>query len=261
MSHSAKILTLDIETAPIKAKVWGLWDQNVGLNQIDTDWFILSFAAKWLGRDEVMYDDLRGDIHREDDSKLLTQMWQLLDEADIIVGQNIVKFDRKKMNARFIIAGLPPPSPYKMVDTMLVAKRTFGFTSNKLEYLTRHAGLSVIPKRLHAKYPGMELWNGVSRDEPAAWDEMRLYNIDDVRSNEQVYLTMLPWIADHPNVTVYDDSTERRCPKCGSDKLRPRGFYHTNTGKFQRFCCMNCKGWTSDRKSVLSKEKCQSLTK
>ena len=32
-----KILIVDIETAPIVAQVWGLFDQNVGLNQIAQD--------------------------------------------------------------------------------------------------------------------------------------------------------------------------------------------------------------------------------
>ena len=30
-NHMPKILFLDIETAPMKADVWGLWKQNVGI--------------------------------------------------------------------------------------------------------------------------------------------------------------------------------------------------------------------------------------
>ena len=44
----AKILILDIETAPIRAKVWGIWNQNISIDQIESDWFILTWAAKWL---------------------------------------------------------------------------------------------------------------------------------------------------------------------------------------------------------------------
>ena len=48
-----KILCFDIETLPLESYTWGLFDQNVGLNQIKTDWAALSIAAKWLGEDEV----------------------------------------------------------------------------------------------------------------------------------------------------------------------------------------------------------------
>ena len=70
-----KILLYDIETAPIQAYVWGLWDNNVALNQIETDWYILSWSAKWLGtpENETMYEDQRNAKNIEDDSRILGQ--------------------------------------------------------------------------------------------------------------------------------------------------------------------------------------------
>ena len=38
MPTSPKVLVYDIETAPILGHVWRLWDQNVGLNQIVSDY-------------------------------------------------------------------------------------------------------------------------------------------------------------------------------------------------------------------------------
>ena len=92
-----KILFIDIELKPILAQVWALWDQNVGLNQIQEDWSILSYCAKWKGSDEVIYEDLQGSEDFEDDSKLLSNLWKLLNEADIVVGQNSKRFDVKKI--------------------------------------------------------------------------------------------------------------------------------------------------------------------
>src|SRR5690606_10614258 len=46
--YTPKVLVFDIETSPIIAHVWSLWDQNVGLNQIMTEWHIMSWSAKWL---------------------------------------------------------------------------------------------------------------------------------------------------------------------------------------------------------------------
>ena len=45
------ILFLDIETAPLLGYVWGLWKNNVGLNQIYRDSYVLNWAASWLGED------------------------------------------------------------------------------------------------------------------------------------------------------------------------------------------------------------------
>ena len=44
--------------------------------------------------------------------------------------------DNKKLNARFMLNGMQPPSSFRNIDTKILAKRYFGFTSNKLAYLT-----------------------------------------------------------------------------------------------------------------------------
>jgi hypothetical protein len=59
-STGPRVLTLDIETAPLESYTWGIWDQNIGLNQIKSEWTILSFSAKWLGEKKVIYGDTGG---------------------------------------------------------------------------------------------------------------------------------------------------------------------------------------------------------
>src|ERR1019366_7143841 len=97
-----KVLFMDIETAPLISYTWGIWDQNIGLNQIHSDWHVLSWSAKWLGSKDIMYQDQRKAKNIQDDKELLKRMWELLDEADVVVGQNSKSFDIKKLNARFI---------------------------------------------------------------------------------------------------------------------------------------------------------------
>lgn len=123
------MLTLDIETAPIIGKVWSLWQNNVGLNQIVNDWYVLSWSAKWLHEDHVMYEDKRHSWNDEDDSVLLKGIWELLDEADIIVTQNGKKFDAKKLNARFIINGMSPP----LATNILIPFKSLRGTSDSLQ--------------------------------------------------------------------------------------------------------------------------------
>lgn len=79
----ARTLILDIETAPILANVWRTWKENVGMDQIRADWYILSFSAKWLGAKRVMYFDQSKAKDIEDDTFLMRKLHELLNEADI----------------------------------------------------------------------------------------------------------------------------------------------------------------------------------
>lgn len=249
MQHKPKIVVLDIETASIQAHVWGLWQQNVGLNMIKEDWRILSFAAKVLGEDEIQYVEARVP---NQERKLLRAVWRVLNDADIIVAHNGKKFDIKKINARLIAHGLPPYSPIKIVDTLLEVKRVAAFTSNKLEYLT---GLLTTEKKLkHGKFPGFELWRECLAGNPEAWDEMREYNIQDIVSLEELYIKLRPWMAEHPNLGNYEDGTDDTpvCPKCGGTHMHKRGVQRTQVGQYQRYQCTDCGGWSRGRKMLLS---------
>ena len=255
----ARILILDIETAPILGNVWSIWQQNVGLNQIERDWYILSFGAKWLGEDRVIYHDQQRAKDIEDDSALLRKLWKLLDEADIVVAHNGKSFDLKKINARMVLAGMQPYSPVKVVDTLIVAKARFKFTSNKLEYLADK--LNTKYKKLpHSKFPGFALWKAVMSGNKEAWAEMRLYNEHDVLSLEELYLILRPWDGRHPNVDVYDDEHEgEACPNCGGYHLQKRGFFRTNIGKYQRYRCNDCGSWPHGRTPINTKAKRKGL--
>ena len=256
---SARIVTLDIETSPILAFVWSLWKQNVGLNQIHTDWSILSFCAKVLGEKAVQYEDTggRGIGKVRDDSALMKKLWKVLDDADIIIAQNGVSFDIKKINARLIDLGMPPPSPYKVVDTMLEARKIAKFTSNRLAWLSDV--LTDIPKSDHKKFPGFTLWTECLADNPAAWAEMRKYNVIDVKATELVYLKLRPYVIGHPNLAAYTDATDAQCPKCASTDLQKRGTSLTQSGSYPRYQCNSCGGWSRGRYTDNSIKKRRSL--
>lgn len=236
-----KILVLDIETAPILARVWRTFKENVGLEQIEHDWYILSFAAKWLGSSRVTYYDQSRARDIEDDRFLLGKIWRLLDQADIVVAHNGRRFDIPKINARFITLGMLPPSPYKVHDTLDIAKRHFKFTSNRLQFLTDT--LCTEKKRKSEKFPGFSLWAECLKGNQEAWAEMREYNLQDVVSLEELYLRLRAWDSRAPNIGVYIDGEEPKCPKCGSTHVQKRGHYHTNVGVYQRYRCNDCGGW------------------
>jgi DNA polymerase elongation subunit (family B) len=185
-----RCLVLDIETAPMLAYVWGRHDQNIALNQILGDWRVISWAAKWLGTPTNKIMQMDTEFRKE--RAILGQLWELIDAADIVIGQNSKAFDMKKLNARFIIHGMQPPSPYKHLDTYLIAKNSFAFTANSLEYLTETL-CKKYKKLKHAKYPGMTLWHQCELGNSDAWKEMRKYNIHDVLATEELYEKLKAW--------------------------------------------------------------------
>lgn len=236
-----KTLIVDIETAPILARVWRTWKENVGLNQIEHDWYLLSYSAKWLGEKKIVYQDQSKAPDIEDDRELMAGLHALLDEADIVVAHNARKFDVPKINARLILLGFQPPSPYKVHDTLDIAKKNFRFTSNRLEFLTSQ--LCTEKKMTHGKFPGFELWAQCLKGNPAAWREMKKYNIQDVKSLEELYLKLRAWDPRAPVHGVFGDDGHV-CPKCGSGAVQSRGTYRTSVGVYPRFQCNQCGGWS-----------------
>lgn len=235
-----KILVIDIETAPLVSFTWGTWDQNVGLKQIAEEWSILSYAAKWLGSSKILYGDTsgRGSRFIRDDKAITEQIRQLLDEADIVIAQNGKKFDMRKINARMIMHGMLPPSPYRVIDTLLESRKYFAFTSHKLGWTSKH--LTDSPKDEHKNFPDFDLWLECLQDNPKAWTEMKKYNIRDIKATEKVYLKLRPWITNHPNVTIYDDIAKAGCPNCGSHRLKSDGLRHTQATTYRRYLCLAC---------------------
>lgn len=253
-----RVLLLDIETAPMLGYVWGLWDNNVALNQIHSDWHVLSWSAKWLGdaASKTMYMDQRNAKNIEDDSKILKGIWNLLDEADIVITQNGKSFDHKKLNARFILNGMQPPSSFRYIDTLQLAKKHFAFTSNKLEYMTDKL-CKKYKKLKHSTFGGFELWKACLAGNLKAWKEMEKYNKYDVLALEELYTKLIPW-DNSINFNAYSSDSAPACT-CGSKDFTKRGFFYTNTGKYQRFKCNKCGSETRDRENLLTKDKRKSL--
>lgn len=230
-----KVFLFDIETAPVLAYVWGLFDQNIGLNQVKADWHLLSWAGKWLDEDEIFYHDQRGVTNLENDKEILQKLWEKLDQADIVIGHNSKRFDTKKVNARFIYHDMPPVSTFREVDTLSIARRKFSFLSNKLAHLATFLKCKT-NKSEHKKFIGFDLWSQCLKGNIEAFEEMELYNKADVIVLEEVYKKLRPW----DNSINYSIFEKDSLCSCGSSDFTKYGFRFTNTGKFRRFKCKSC---------------------
>lgn len=247
-----KILIIDIETAPTLAYVWRFFKENINPKQVVEYSSILSYSAKWLDSEEIIYNDCREDL---DDTGLILEMAALLDEADVVVAHNGKAFDVPRIKAACVLAEVNPPSPFKVVDTCIIARKQFGFPGgNSLENLAKVLDLNH-QKLEHAKFPGFKLWAECLKGNGEAWEEMRVYNIHDILVLQDLYLKLRPWMVNHPNAGLYAEKDETVCPKCGSSHIQYRGYAFTNVGKFRRFRCNDCGGWGRHRFSEYPKEK------
>lgn len=236
-----KTLLLDIETAPNRAYVWGLFRQNVALNQLVASSYTLCWSARWLGEKDTMFRSIR-----RGEKRMLQKIHSLLDQADVVVHYNGLKFDIPTLNKEFVRWKMLPPSPYKQLDLMRVCKQVFRFESNKLAFVTEALSL-----RAKIKHEGFTLWVKCMEGDPAAWKRMEEYNRGDVDALSDLYERLRPWIGKHPNVSAYTGVVG--CPKCGSERFQSRGTIVTATLRYQRYWCQGCGGWFRGNKTVSPK--------
>lgn len=238
--NPAQVVIIDIETAPELAYVWGRWKQNVAPNQVKQRSYMLSWAAKKLGSGEVYADALpfypeyvAGDVN---DFNIVKSLWEVLDKADIIIAHNGVKFDLAYANTRFAFHGLGMPSPFKVVDTLAVAKKYFRFPANSLKELIAFFGL---PEDKMDN--SMDTWVKCMNGNLEAWDYMVEYNKRDITTLENIYLKLRPYDKQHPNIQLYKDGDNNGCPCCGSENVvaLPKNAY-TAQSAFNSFRCEGC---------------------
>lgn len=231
-----KILLFDIETSMMKAYTYGLYDQNIPIENIIEHPRMIAFSAKWYGKKGTKFFS----EYHHSRGEMLEQMYSLLDEAEVVAGWNSKRFDVKWVNSEFMADSMTPPSPYKQIDLMQEVKRNSRFVSHKLDYVSnRLLGERKLP------YSMAEMWrivNNPDTDEATRkkeWNRMKRYAIQDTNLLEPLMKKLLPWIKmPHP---VSNDPTS--CHNCGGINLHRRGYAETFNSKYSRFRCMDCGKW------------------
>jgi uncharacterized protein YprB with RNaseH-like and TPR domain len=231
-----KILYFDIETFPLLAHVWSRFVDGPVV-AIEREWSIGCIAWQWEGG-KVQVRSLKGmDVH--DDTHLLNVLWELFDEADVVIGHNGNKFDIKKVQARFLLEGFDPPSPFQSIDTLVIARRHFALTSNKLNDLCQALGMGE-----KVDTGGWSLWAGCLDGDAQAWNRMEKYNKQDIVLLRDLYMKLRPWATSHP--TIHPAG----CPVCGSDHIQSRGTRRVQSLTYRQFQCMECMGWFKSAKAT-----------
>lgn len=233
------MLYFDVETAPYLGLVWSKWVDGP-VASIERDWTMLCIAWQWDGEKKVHVQSLKG-MDPFDDSPLLDTLWQLFDEADWIIAHNGNKFDIPKVQARFLLEHMPPPSPFDSIDTLTVLRKHFkgGLRSNRLDEVCQQLGLGG-----KVQHTGIELWKGCMAGDEKSWNIMEKYNRQDIALLRDLYYEVRPWVSSHPIMHVTG------CPNCGSDHLRVVKYRRRQTLTYPQYLCNNCNSYFTGTRSI-----------
>lgn len=219
MSTAPKILFYDIETA--------------GVNALRSDLgFVIVFGYKWGHEKQaktICVD--KNSLHHFDDKRLLVKASVLLDEADLVVAHYGSVFDRRFIQGRLLINGLPPISNTKMRDTCMITRSVANFSSNRLKHLAKI--LKLRNQKLENNWPNA--WFQVMQGNTKTLRDLAEYCKGDVLALEELYNTIRPFDNAHPRMF-----TDRE--KCGvcSSILHKWGYRFKGIYKYQRYRCSGC---------------------
>lgn len=234
-----KVAFCDVETTPILAWTWKLWQPIIGIDQIVQPTRVMCHAVRWEGQKRTKFDAEWLDGGRE---AYLGRMWHMMDEADVLVHWNGQSFDTPHIMRELKEAGFGPPSPFRQLDLMLGVKKTFRFESNKLDYISKR-----LLNDRKTSHTGFRLWLDVMDGDEKARRLMAKYNRQDVDLLVDHYEELKAWIPLPISRSVVDgDGTG--CPACGSANLQSRGWAYTKMAKYQRLVCADCGKWTRSTK-------------
>ncbi len=247
-----KILCLDLECMPMMSYHFKRWKENVTLPQTVHESYLASWAAKWIGEDEVMYDGLNNySMSMDDEKAVAATLWVIMNEADCIVTFNGDAFDVKVANTAFLRYGLKPVKPFVSTDLIKVLKKHFRLSSNSLK-----SALSFLGMENKQENDGWKLWIACCNKDKEAWKLMEEYNKQDVVVTENLYNRLLPWIHNGPNHNMHSGSETPVCPNCGSHNLtQPSGPVYTKTQMYRRYRCTDCGANSRGKKTLIPREK------
>src|SRR3990167_1203831 len=83
----------------------------------------------------VLDDPKRYKANPHDDTHVVKTLHKVLATADVIVHHNGDYFDKRYIDTRALVHGLPPLPPTPSIDTYKVAKSKFLLNSHKLDYI------------------------------------------------------------------------------------------------------------------------------
>ena len=241
-------VTLDIERIPGQHSTWHrgqtitgpFWDLNeikgwagkrIHADDVKEWPRTICAAWKWYDQEDV---EFAAEWQVGGYDGFMRAVWEVFDRADLIIGHNADRFDARHLMGGWAEMGLPAPSPYKVVDTLKIARGTFAYESNTLDALNKRLGIDAKTD----KYDSRVAKAAVAGDKEAQ-DRIRFYNMGDIAASEALFDRLRPYARNVPHLGMWSDD-EMACPSCGSTMTATGKTVHANVQRYEHLTCPNC---------------------
>lgn len=234
-----KVLIMDTELLPNRGYFYERYSEySIPDPFIAKTKALCAIGYKWLGDDTVT---VLASENPYDDKLICQQFALVVEQADYMVGHNIKGFDIKVLNGRMLDNGLNPLPPVHLIDTLLLARKTWGqyLNGNSLDHLAKVLGFGEKIKI------DAGLWVRCAEGDKQAMQEMIEYNKQDVNLLEKIFVKILPHTKHTINANLHIDSPATHCKACGSDHIEHKGFDYTSASIRHRYKCVSCGHWST----------------
>lgn len=245
---TARAVTLDIERLPGLHSTWHrgqtitgpFWDLNeikgwtgkrIHPDNVSAWPFTICAAWKWYDATNVEFAAV-WEVGGYDG--FMRAVWEVFDSADIIIGHNAERFDAKHLMGGWAEMGLPAPSPYKVIDTLKIARGSFAYESNTLDALNKRLGIDAKTDKYDAKIARAAV-NG----DKDAQEVLSSYNRGDIIASEALFDRLRPYAKGLPHMGMWADS-DLACPNCGHDMTPTGKTAHANVQAYAALRCDHC---------------------
>ena len=194
-----KELYIDIECTPNRLYNYGLKvpSKYIHHDNIISNWVILAWTAKWIYDDNKSYitycltpQEIQAwQSGRDDvDKRIMQPLRDLLNDADVVWGHNIVGFDLKMINTRLMKHKIAPYYEPTVRDTLKYYRQKTRHDSNTLDFLAKyHLGEGKV------EISKDDWWACLDGDKKAL-SHMIKYNIGDVEKGIELVKLMRSWV-------------------------------------------------------------------
>ncbi len=248
LQNAHNVLTLDIERIPGRAKhhhrgltiegdFWDLsgWKHVIGYRlpvESVIEWpRTICVAWRWYGQKRTEFASEWNDGQ----DGMLRRVWEAYDRADVVYGHNVDLFDTRHLNTAWRDLGLPAPSPFKILDTLKEARKTFGDESKTLAALTQRTGVATKTD----KYEVAVARAAVDGDAKAQ-RKLKAYNCGDVVASEEFVDRLRGWIPSHPHSLTGTADDRPTCNQCWGDNLVRNGTKLATLITYVLYRCQDC---------------------
>jgi hypothetical protein len=245
-----RMLFIDIETAPAQVYTFSFFKAYIPADAIIKPGYILCVSYRWYDENKTQIVSL----WRDGEEAMHQKLYDLLDEAEVVVAYNGNRFDIPWIEGELTMRGLGRPSPFHKIDLFQVWKKHAHTVINKLDYVAQRL---LGDEKIH--HEGFKLWVSVMNGDKRAQMRMRRYCLKDTTLMPGIYDILRPYIPNHPNMLLdeaptagyeEDDGVQHRCIVCGGTSVYPRGWSFTAIGRQRRYYCPDCGKWMKSPHSV-----------